>query len=39
MNSPFQAVRHGLLAGLLALSAASGLAAGTDLPAAQDLRA
>ena len=39
MNSPFQAVRHGLLAGLLAFSAASGLAAGTDLPAAQDLRA
>ena len=39
MNSPFQAVRHGLLAGLLAFSAASGLAAGTDLPAAQNLRA
>lgn len=39
MNSPFQAVRHSLLAGLLALSAVSGLAAGTDLPAAQDLRA
>ena len=39
MNSPFQAVRHGLLAGLLAFSAAGGLAAGTDLPAAQDLRA
>mgnify|MGYP003434914894 FL=1 len=39
MNSPFQTVRHGLLAGLLAFSAAGGLAAGTDLPAAQDLRA
>ena len=39
MNSPFQAVRHGLLAGLLAFSAASGLAAGTDLPAAHNLRA
>ena len=39
MNAPFPAVRQCLLAGLLALSAASGLAAGTDLPAAQDLRA
>ena len=39
MNSPFQTVRHALLAGLLAFSAAGGLAAGTDLPAAQNLRA
>ena len=39
MNSPFQTVRLGLLAGLLAFSAAGGLAAGTDLPAAQNLRA
>ena len=39
MNSPFQAVRHGLAAGLLAFSAASGPAAGTDLPEAQNARA
>jgi len=39
MTSSLQAVRHGLIAGLLALSSLSGLAAGTDLPPAQDLRA
>ena len=39
MTSSLQAVRQGLIAALLALSAASGLAAGTDLPPAQDLRA
>jgi thioredoxin-related protein len=32
-------VRHGLFAGLLATSAAGCLAAGNDLPSAQDLRA
>ena len=39
MNASLLAARHGLLAGLLALSSLSGLAAGTDLPPARDLRA
>ena len=39
MNASLLAARHSLLAGLLALSSLSGLAAGTDLPPARDLRA
>ncbi|MBP5996684.1 MAG: thioredoxin family protein [Azonexus sp.] len=38
MSFALQTLRQVLIAGLLALSSLSGLAAGTDLPPAQDLR-
>jgi thioredoxin-related protein len=39
MSFSLQAVRHGLVAGLLALCSTCGLATETNLPPAQDLRA